>query len=97
MMKDELTGEEKEHFIYAGKFMIYMQAMRFLTDHLNNDIYYGAKYEGQNFVTCRQPNHFTAAVNRERSNPCEVELKVKVDNTQLVPRLHGYPITINLD
>ncbi len=50
MMKDELTGEEKEHFIYAGKFMIYMQAMRFLTDHLNNDIYYGAKYEGNNFV-----------------------------------------------
>jgi hypothetical protein len=30
--------------------MIYMQAIRFLTDHLNNDTYYGAKYEGQNFV-----------------------------------------------
>jgi len=27
-----------------------MQALRFLTDHLNNDIYYGAKYEGQNLV-----------------------------------------------
>ena len=49
-MKDELTDEEKNHFIYAGKFMIYMQAIRFLTDHLNNDIYYGAKYEGHNFV-----------------------------------------------
>ena len=49
-MQDELTADEKRHFIYAGKFMIYMQAMRFLTDHLNNDIYYGAKYEGQNFV-----------------------------------------------
>ena len=30
--------------------MIYMQAIRFLTDHLNNDTYYGAKYPGQNFV-----------------------------------------------
>jgi Ser/Thr protein kinase RdoA (MazF antagonist) len=49
-MKDELNEEEKNHFIYAGKFMIYMQALRFLTDHLENDIYYGAKYEGQNFV-----------------------------------------------
>jgi thiamine kinase-like enzyme len=49
-MKDELNVEEKRHFIYSGKFMIYMQALRFLTDHLNNDIYYGAKYEGQNFV-----------------------------------------------
>ncbi len=46
----ELTTEEKKHFVYAGKFMIYMQALRFLTDHLNDDAYYGAKYEGQNFV-----------------------------------------------
>ena len=30
--------------------MTYMQALRFLTDHLNNDIYYGAKYEGHNFI-----------------------------------------------
>jgi hypothetical protein len=49
-MNDELSAEEKKHFIYAGKFMIYMQAIRFLTDHLNNDIYYGAKYEDHNFV-----------------------------------------------
>jgi Ser/Thr protein kinase RdoA (MazF antagonist) len=49
-MKDELTETEANYFFYAGKFMIYMQALRFLTDHLNNDIYYGAKYEGHNFV-----------------------------------------------
>ena len=49
-MKNELNKEEKRHFIYAGKFMIYMQAIRFLTDYLNNDIYYGSEYEGQNFV-----------------------------------------------
>jgi hypothetical protein len=36
--------------VYAGKFMTYMQALRFMTDHLNNDIYYGAKYEGHNFL-----------------------------------------------
>jgi len=47
-MHDELTSTEKEYFIYAGKFMIYMQALRFLTDYLNNDIYYGAKYELHN-------------------------------------------------
>ncbi|MET0636529.1 MAG: aminoglycoside phosphotransferase family protein [Chitinophagaceae bacterium] len=49
-MKDELTPVEKNHFVYAGKFMIYMQAIRFLTDHLNNDVYYGAKYDGHNAV-----------------------------------------------
>lgn len=55
-MSDELSAEEKDHFLYAGKFMIYMQALRFLTDHLNNDIYYGARYEGHNFV--RAGNQF---------------------------------------
>ncbi len=49
-MKDELTDTEKKHFFYAGKFMIYMQAIRFLTDHFNNDAYYGAKYPGHNLV-----------------------------------------------
>jgi len=49
-MDDELSSAEKDHFIYAGKFMIYMQAIRFLADYLNNDIYYGAKYEDQNYV-----------------------------------------------
>ncbi len=49
-MKGELTETEKKHFFYAGKFMIYMQAIRFLTDHFNNDEYYGAKYPGHNLV-----------------------------------------------
>lgn len=49
-MGEELSIEEKKYFHFAGQFMIYMQALRFLTDHLNNDIYYGSKYEGHNFV-----------------------------------------------
>jgi len=48
-MYNELTEEELNHFVYAGKFMIYMQALRFLSDYLNNDVYYGSAYEGQNF------------------------------------------------
>src|ERR1051326_7185147 len=47
-MQDVLTDEEKKYFAYAGKFMIYMQALRFLADYLNNDTYYGAKYESHN-------------------------------------------------
>ena len=49
-MENELTEVEKGYFFYAGTFMIYMQALRFLTDYFNNDIYYGAKYPGHNFV-----------------------------------------------
>lgn len=52
-MNEELSAEEKNHFVYAGKFMIYMQALRFLTDYLNNDIYYGSKYEGHNFMRAK--------------------------------------------
>ncbi len=29
--------------------MIYMQCIRFLSDYFNNDVYYGSRYEGQNF------------------------------------------------
>ena len=49
-MQNTLSSIEMDHFIYSGQFMIYMQALRFLSDHLNNDSYYGAKYEGQNYV-----------------------------------------------
>jgi Ser/Thr protein kinase RdoA (MazF antagonist) len=52
-MKDELTDIEKNYFFYAGKFLIYMQALRFLTDYLNNDVYYGSKYEGHNFMRAK--------------------------------------------
>lgn len=49
-MEPELTETEKGYFFYSGMFMIYMQALRFLTDHLNNDLYYGAAYENHNLV-----------------------------------------------
>ncbi len=49
-MGEELSELEKKQFYFAGKCMIYMQAIRFLTDHLNNDLYYGAQYEGHNLI-----------------------------------------------
>ena len=49
-MRDELTPEEKGLLLYSGLFLIYMQAIRFLADYCNNDSYYGARYEDQNFV-----------------------------------------------
>jgi Ser/Thr protein kinase RdoA (MazF antagonist) len=52
-MSDLLTEEEGRMLDYAGEFMIYMQALRFLTDHINRDVYYGATYPGQNLVRAR--------------------------------------------
>lgn len=48
-MKDHLNKEELEGVNYAGQFMIYMQALRFLTDFLNDDSYYGIKYPLNNY------------------------------------------------
>lgn len=49
-MRNELSEDEKRAIIYSGKFMIYMQALRFIADYLNNDTYYGSRYEGHNLV-----------------------------------------------
>ena len=48
-MKDQLNREELNAINYAGEFMLYMQALRFLTDFLNDDRYYGIKYPLNNF------------------------------------------------
>ncbi len=48
-MGSVLTETEKKYFVYAGKFIIYMQAIRFLADYLQDDIYYGEKYPEHNF------------------------------------------------
>jgi Ser/Thr protein kinase RdoA (MazF antagonist) len=49
-MGEVLTSAEKDLFFYSGKFMIYMQAVRFLADYLNGDVYYHTTYPGQNLV-----------------------------------------------
>ena len=48
-MKKYFTDAEMKHIHYAGLIMIYMQALRFLTDYMNGDIYYNIKYPEQNY------------------------------------------------
>ena len=42
------TEAEKKNIHYGGLLLIYMQSLRFLTDYLNNDIYYKTSYPEQN-------------------------------------------------
>jgi hypothetical protein len=44
-----LSKDEAGQIYFAGLFMIYMQALRFLTDYINDDVYYGAKYPLHNY------------------------------------------------
>ncbi|HCL07029.1 MAG TPA: aminoglycoside phosphotransferase family protein [Chitinophagaceae bacterium] len=65
-MGEELTSEEKEHFVYAGEFMIYMQAIRFLSDYINGDVYYQARYEKHNFVRAQNQIALLKAYQKEK-------------------------------
>lgn len=48
-MNDCFTKAEKENLHMAGPLLIYMQALRFLTDYLQEDRYYKISYPEQNF------------------------------------------------
>ena len=71
-MNTELTEFEKEHFVYAGKFMIYMQALRFLTDYLNDDIYYSITYEDQNLVRAENQICLLKKLEEKEEALCEI-------------------------
>ncbi|RDC57526.1 aminoglycoside phosphotransferase family protein [Pedobacter chinensis] len=52
-MKGILTATEKELILFSGKYIIYMQALRFLTDFLNDNIYYPINYPTKNLDRAR--------------------------------------------
>jgi thiamine kinase-like enzyme len=49
IMGSQLTQSENKYIHYSGLLMIYMQALRFLTDYLNGDVYYRVNYPENNF------------------------------------------------
>ena len=54
-MGNLLTSDELTTFSFAGQYIIYMQALRFITDYFNNDVYYKTDYETHNLVrACNQ-------------------------------------------
>ena len=72
-MQDELTAAEKESFVYAAKFGIFLQAIRFLTDYFNNDIYYGARYPNHNLI--RAGNQLTLLQRLIEKEPVRTEIQ----------------------
>ena len=52
-LSSDLSTYEKDHFYLSGDILIYMQAIRFLTDYLQEDRYYGKKYPDQNLVRAK--------------------------------------------
>lgn len=48
-----LTGTEKKHLLDGGKYITFIQVIRFLGDYLNGDLYYKTHYAGQNLDRAR--------------------------------------------
>ncbi len=48
--KSFLTPKEIENLAFSCRYMAWEQAMRFLTDYLNGDVYYKTDYPGHNLV-----------------------------------------------
>ena len=62
-----LTPIEREHLPYAVALFPMMQAVRFLTDYLNGDIYYKIRYPEHNLVRTRnQLQYFRQVKARQR-------------------------------
>lgn len=51
--RDWLTPEERASLFVGARVILFEQALRFLTDHLNGDIYYPVRREGHNLDRCR--------------------------------------------
>ncbi len=55
-MNGILTPSEKENLVFGAEMIVYEQAVRFLTDFFNNDMYYKTEYPEHNLV--RTKNQF---------------------------------------
>jgi Ser/Thr protein kinase RdoA (MazF antagonist) len=49
-LKDALTPNEKTTLIFGAKRTIFVQALRFMSDYLNNDVYYKTHYDDHNLI-----------------------------------------------
>lgn len=63
-MSDELTALEKDCFKFAGQKMIHLQAVRFLTDYLNGNIYYPVQHDDQNLFRCLNQLSLLDSINK---------------------------------
>ena len=62
---DFLTPLEKSMIPYAARLFPYMQAVRFLTDYLNGDVYYKTAYADHNLVRTRNQLCLLKAIERK--------------------------------
>ena len=63
-VKDSLTLKETEYLNFGGLAITFMQSVRFLSDYLNDDIYYKTNYENQNLVRANNQYQLFVSLNK---------------------------------
>nr|WP_294939126.1 phosphotransferase [uncultured Flavobacterium sp.] len=61
-LNDKLSAIEKENLDYGAQVIIYIQALRFMTDFLNNDTYYKTEYPHQNLNRTKNQINLLSAI-----------------------------------
>lgn len=67
VLRDQISGPEKERMVYSAFLMTYELALRFFTDHLQDDRYFGAKYPGHNLVRTRSQIRLAQCIAQDRA------------------------------
>ncbi len=62
----EILEEERSALVYGAERTVFVQALRFMTDYLNNDMYYQTKYTEHNRVRAHNQLALFASIQRQR-------------------------------
>ena len=73
-LKTNLTKEEKKNLVAGGAYIIFEQALRFLTDYLQGDIYYPVQHVDQNLFRAKNQLKLLKSILDKKK---ELELIVK--------------------
>ncbi|MCZ4222450.1 phosphotransferase enzyme family protein [Pedobacter rhodius] len=88
-MHRSLTNTEKGLFIYSGQFMIYMQALRFLTDYLNGDIYYPVAHAEHNLMRAKNQLVLLMEYTKSSANFEKIIKNYELSATLTLPKGEG--------
>lgn len=67
VLSEELNHGERQHLIFGAKLLIWMQAIRFLTDYLKGDTYYKVQYDKHNLVRTKNQIHLLKQIEKEET------------------------------
>jgi hypothetical protein len=63
-----ITDVERANLLLGGKIVIYLQAIRFLADYINNDVYYKVSSPDQNLLRTRNQLNLLDSVLEQESD-----------------------------